>query len=1218
MGRNVLVWSAFALFILAEPLGAADPLGDAGRQVLSNHVPSAAKVARRLGPLSRTVRLSLAIGLPLRNQAELDSLLRDVADPASPQYRNYLTPEQFAEHFGPSPADYEGLIAFAESQGLSVTATHPNRTILDVSGDVASIEKAFQVDMFAWSDTSRGTFFAPDREPSLDLRIPVLDITGLDNYIVPKPMNIQAKPLSERSPYAATGSGPGGLLLGSDYRAAYGPGVKLTGSGQSIGLFELDGFYAADVTANFKTAGLPAVPVQTVLLNGFNGSPGSGNTEVTLDIMMAAYMAPGASKIIVYEGANWNDVLNRMATDNMASQLSCSWGFSPINATTEQIFRQMIIQGQSFFQASGDNGAYRGWIMPPSDNPNVTVVGGTHLNTGAPGGTWLSESAWSGSGGGVSTTYAIPGYQQGMKTVAAGGSSLMRNIPDVAMLADVQIFLIQNNGQSISVGGTSAAAPLWAGFMALVNQQAAAGGMGPVGFLNPALYAIGNGTSGTVALHDIVLGSNNGFSAGQGYDLTTGWGSPAGSALINQLAGTKNSPSFSLSTGSSSVSVAPGATASVSIGVLAQNGLTGAVALTVSGLPSGVTAAFSPASTTGSSTLTLTAAISASAGTATLTITGKSGTLTNTVTTNLTVVAPAAFTISAAPASLGIAQGSSAKSTITVSPAGGFSGTVTLSASGLPAGVTAAFTRGTVAGTTSLTLTAANNASLGTSAVTITGASGNTTQRAAVNLTVTPASTFGLAVVPGALTVTQGGTASGSVTVTPQNGFTGAVSLSFSGLPGGVTAAFTQNAFTLTAASTVAPGSSAVTVTGSSGNLSKTTIFTLTVTPTPSFTLSTSASTVSVTPGTSATVTLTVTPQNGFNGKAAFTSSGLPAGVTAGFGAISATNTCVLTVNAGTTATPGTFSMKITGTSGSITAAANVGVSVVVPADFSLSALPGSLNLLQGSGGSATLKVSALNSFAGTVALSASGLPIGVTATFSPSGTAGLTTMKFTVAKTAATGAATLRITGTSGALSHSASFGLNILGAEAGNVAVDLTGVANVGGLALDGVPFPGAGLDAGGRSYSGILLSGVQTLGSVPFVILPVSAPSNAVSGGSVPLPAGQFTTLRVLATAVNGNQPTQSFTITYSDGTKTIVKQSLSDWANPQNYPGETVGLSFPYRDNSNGTTDGRVFQLYAYSFALAPGKTVSSVALPSNRNVVVVAATLTGGTTSSAAH
>src|SRR5207253_10548903 len=119
-----------------------------------------------------------------------------------------------------------------------------------------------------------------------------------------------------------------------DFRAAYAPGVTLTGAGQAIGLFELDGFYASDVQANFAQAGLPAVPTQTVLLNGFSGSPGSANIEVTLDIMMAAYMAPGLSKVIVYEGTNWNDVLNRMATDNLASQLSCSWAFSPINATT--------------------------------------------------------------------------------------------------------------------------------------------------------------------------------------------------------------------------------------------------------------------------------------------------------------------------------------------------------------------------------------------------------------------------------------------------------------------------------------------------------------------------------------------------------------------------------------------------------------------------------------------------------------------------------------------------------------------------------------------------------------------------------------------------------------------------------------------------------------------------------------------------------------------
>ena len=123
---------------------------------------------------------------------------------------------------------------------------------------------------------------------------------------------------------------------------------------------------------------------------------------------MAAYMAPGASSIIVYEGTNPNDVLNRMATDNLASQLSSSWGWSPTNATTEQIFKQMVAQGQSLFQASGDSGAYTGAIMPPADDPNLTVVGGTSLTTAGAGGPWQSETTWSDSGGGISTTWPIP------------------------------------------------------------------------------------------------------------------------------------------------------------------------------------------------------------------------------------------------------------------------------------------------------------------------------------------------------------------------------------------------------------------------------------------------------------------------------------------------------------------------------------------------------------------------------------------------------------------------------------------------------------------------------------------------------------------------------------------------------------------------------------------------------------------------------------------
>ena len=321
-------------------------------------------------------RLSLAVGLPLRNREELEHLLSQLADPSSPNFRQYLTPAQFAERFGPSEDDYQALAAFLRANGLAVTGTHPNRTILDVSGTVEEIESLLHVNMLYWSHPARGTFFAPDREPSVDAGVTILAITGLDNFVVPRPMDLKSHPLSGATPLT-TGSGPNGLFAGGDFRAAYAPAVTLNGAGQSIGLFELDGFYASDVQANFKQAGLTPVPVQTVLLDGFNGSPAGGNVEVTLDIMMAAYMAPGASNIIVYEGTNWNDVLNRMATDNLASQLSSSWCFSPTNGTTEQIFEQMIAQGQSLFQASGDSGAYHGANCAAGGRPE-RYCGGRH------------------------------------------------------------------------------------------------------------------------------------------------------------------------------------------------------------------------------------------------------------------------------------------------------------------------------------------------------------------------------------------------------------------------------------------------------------------------------------------------------------------------------------------------------------------------------------------------------------------------------------------------------------------------------------------------------------------------------------------------------------------------------------------------------------------------------------------------------------------------
>jgi subtilase family serine protease len=325
----------FALFTAAcmAALVLASVPAVAGHQVLSGHVPQAVAQSQVEAALPASTRLNLAIGLPLRNQEKLEALLAQLSDPASPNFRHYLTPAQFAAQFGPTEADYQALIKFVNEKGLVVTATHPNRMLLDVSGTVPEVENALQVKMMSYIHPARGRFFAPDREPSLDLDVQVLSIGGLNNFVLPQPMGLKAMSIGQAKPLV-TGSGPYGYFIGKDFRAAYAPVVTLTGSGQVVGLLEFDGFYAGDVTKNAAAAGVAAVPTQTVLLDGYNGAPGSGNIEVILDIMMASYMAPGLSKVLVYEGYYPDDVLNRMATDNQAQQLSSSWGF-PIDATTE-------------------------------------------------------------------------------------------------------------------------------------------------------------------------------------------------------------------------------------------------------------------------------------------------------------------------------------------------------------------------------------------------------------------------------------------------------------------------------------------------------------------------------------------------------------------------------------------------------------------------------------------------------------------------------------------------------------------------------------------------------------------------------------------------------------------------------------------------------------------------------------------------------------------
>jgi uncharacterized repeat protein (TIGR03803 family) len=528
------------------------------RQILNGHVPKAAARSQPVGRLPGSSRLNLAIGLPLRNQEALSNLLEQLYDPASIQYRHYLTVEQFTEGFGPAEQNYEEVIAFAKSQGLTVTARHPNRMLLDVSGSVEDIERVFHVTIGVYQHPRESrTFHAPDVEPSLELGVRVLHVSGLDDFNRPHPLSHKMPVDHARGRRPLAGSAAGGGFIGNDFRAAYAPGVALTGAGQSVALVEFDGYYAKDITDYERLAGLPNVPLQNVLIGGFDGTPGSDNGEVALDIEMAISMAPGLSKVILYETGlygNLNDLLNRIATDNLARQISCSWWDGYADQTTDQIFQQYAAQGQSFFENSGDYDAYSSdSVLPMTDNPYVTIVGGTELGTSGPGGAWVSETVWNpgyflgvnssvGSGGGISPTYLIPSWQQGISMIANKGSTSRRNTPDVAMVAD-NIWVLSNNGDSDAEWGTSAAAPLWAGFTALANELAGAHGQPPVGFVNPAIYALGKGASYESAFHDITVGNNNnssssqtGFPAVPGYDLCAGWGTPNGSNLLYALA----------------------------------------------------------------------------------------------------------------------------------------------------------------------------------------------------------------------------------------------------------------------------------------------------------------------------------------------------------------------------------------------------------------------------------------------------------------------------------------------------------------------------------------------------------------------------------------------------------------------------------------------------------------------------------------------------------
>ncbi len=555
LGLAILICSSISCSGGRPPAGSTYARAAAG-QMQASCLPGA--VASGKAPVAGAANpeqtLNLALHLPLRNQGELTQLLHDLYDPKSPNFHNYLTVAQFTERFAPTADDYGAVVNWAQANGLSVIATTPNRRLVAVACSVSALNRAFHVSIKNYRHPSEGrVFYSPDREPTLrGLRVRLLQITGMDNYVLPRTM-LRHRTLAN----VAKGSGPSGEYLPSDMRAAYYGAGPLNGAGQTIGIFSFDGYLPSDLALYYRTTGMPStVPITNVLVGGFSGacttvtSPPSSTCddgEQVLDIVNAIGMAPG-SQILFYEGSRATEILNRMATDNVAKVLSSSWGWSPEGAPSDEpIFEEFAAQGQTFVSASGDEGGFNSSTYAfPEVDPYVTQVGGTDLTTTGPGGRWSAEAGWPQSGGGYVTGTPIPSWQQlkGVINSSNRGSKTLRNSPDVAAEANFDNATVVNGRYVTGFGGTSFAAPRWAGFLALVNQQAVANGRGTVGFINPTLYNIGSSKSYASAFHDITSGSNppaagggSGFNAVPGYDLVTGWGSPTGASLINQLAG---------------------------------------------------------------------------------------------------------------------------------------------------------------------------------------------------------------------------------------------------------------------------------------------------------------------------------------------------------------------------------------------------------------------------------------------------------------------------------------------------------------------------------------------------------------------------------------------------------------------------------------------------------------------------------------------------------
>jgi hypothetical protein len=667
-------------------------------------------------------------------------------------------------------------------------------------------------------------------------------------------------------------------------------------------------------------------------------------------------------------------------------------------------------------------------------------------------------------------------------------------------------------------------------------------------------------------------------------------------------------PDFSLTATPPHVSVQQGASAGVTITITAFSGFSGGVSLSANGLPPGLTAAFAVGSLAGTTNVTFSASTGTAAGSYAIGITGTAGSLTHSLSLTVTVTAIGAptFSLQATPASLTLVQGQTASASLSVLPANGFNSAVALSAAGLPVGVSASFATAS-GGASVMTLSALATAIPQQFNVTVIGTAGSNSLTASTSIPVTlaPQPGFTLTAPVNSISVAVGQSGTMAVNITPVAGFNSPVTFSAVGLPSGVNAIFTPNpaasgtTVTFPVTNNLSLGNNTIEITGVSGPAISTVLVnvTVTATATPSFTLSAATNPLVLAQNTGGTSVVSVLPANGFNGTVTFSSSGLPPGASSAFVYPSATTGSTFVVFVPPTVPAGNYPLTVTGTSGSVAASTSVLLTVT-----GTPCTPTAITPYIQVNGAAWQQASTATVAVGS-AVNLSPKPLGGTWSWTgPSGFVSSTREIDAIPLSPGTNTFVATYTNAN-ACSSSQTFTIN----ATGSVSVSLASAFNVYGIFGNGNSPANGGFDNDGYAYSANLLGSSISWAGSSFK-LGAAGTADAVSGGTIALPAGNYAFLQLLAAGVNGNQANQTFIVTYTDGTSSTFSQSVSDWLTPQNYAGESTALSMSYRVTPGGGTQNGPFQIYGYSFALNSGKTVKSITLPNNRNLVVLAVVL----------